>query len=106
MRSWNARLSIMTPEQAAAKIKDLISAASYQLTNALEAMGNSGKELDTKLNSTMDTISTYINDLLLPEYNPNTTPELSRKELRKLYNRQNPEGSFADWMLRRQRRAK
>lgn len=78
-RTAKALTGNLTPDQLAAKIKGLISAASGHITNALESLGNSGKGLSETLERTNSSISIYVNDLLQPDYNPNAPSERGPK---------------------------
>jgi len=82
----------MNNEQRAALINEKVNQARGFVTDALEKMGNTGKDLDTAWNRTKDSISIYINDMLQPgdvgNYDPNmrgetgyTEAEYARKKL-------------------------
>jgi len=81
----------MNTQQRADLINKKVEQARGFVTDALEQMGNSGKQLDTAWNRTRDSISIYINDMLQPDvgnYDPNmrgetgyTEAEYARKKL-------------------------
>lgn len=78
-RTVKALTGNLTPDELAAKIKELINQASAQVTNALENLGNSGKDLDTAYQRTIDSMSIFINDMLNPSYDPNQrTPNFGK----------------------------
>ena len=73
-RTVKALIGNLTPEQTAALIKEKITAASSQLTNALEAMGNSGKELDSALARTYESMQMFIMDNITDRSNNSYDP--------------------------------
>lgn len=61
----------MTPAQLSKKIKDLINAASSRLTDILETQGTNAKSIPGMLQKIQDDLSMYINDAIMPDYDPN-----------------------------------
>lgn len=59
----------MSNEQKAKLIKEKLSEASAYVTDALEKMGNSGKQLRDTYERTIETMESYINQALSPWQN-------------------------------------
>ena len=92
-----------SPDEVAALIRKQITKYSGQLTDALERMGNSGKELTTTYERTRDSISTFVNDLILPKYDPNKKPDLPKKQsLMQKWRASKTDESYAAWLKRTQ----
>lgn len=99
-RTVKALTGNMTPEETAAKIKELITQASSQVTNALENMGNSGKDLDSTYQRTIDSMSIFINDMVNSSYDPNQRTPTFGMYSRAAWRKQSAgrDISYEDWL--------
>lgn len=79
-RTVKALTGNKSPDEIAKIIKEQISKASGAITDYLEKMGNTGKELSSAYDRTVDTIWTYVNDRLdIVEENTRRTNERDRQ---------------------------
>jgi len=81
-RTVRAMTGNLTPEELAKVINEKIVQAQGVVTDALERMGNSGKELDSAWKRTKDSISIYVNDAIRSDndYDPNMRGETGYTE--------------------------
>jgi len=69
-----------TPQEIAAWAKKQMDAATSKLTDALEKLGTTGKAMPGALEQTKTDISIFLNDMLMPSYDPNSNTRQQNRE--------------------------